>query len=186
MPKPKPSQWSTWEDMPLDEFQKRAETARKEAAAFVTRMEELFPGRVTLTAEQRKVAPRLRDGEHAMLNRVLDVVDLKPMLFESLADHDDGTDPDTLETPLLRDRIEKHRLFGEIDKTLTPLAGRLRDSGFYLAGKFREVVLAAYRIGKTHALTDRAINDILAPVIDFMRKGAVAAAATRAAKKNEK
>ena len=51
--------------------------------------------------------------------------------------------------------------------------------------KFREVVLAAYRIGKAHALTDRAINDILAPVIDFMRKGAVAATATRATKNSK-
>jgi hypothetical protein len=57
------------------------------------------------------------------------------------------------------------------------------DSALYLADLFRDACYAAYRIAKTHALTDRQVNDVLAPVIDFMRKGAVAAAAARARKK---
>ncbi|WP_434045348.1 MULTISPECIES: hypothetical protein [Sorangium] len=146
-------------------------------------IDEIFPGLITLTAEQRKVAPRLRDGEHLMLLKILDVAEKKPALFESLADEDDGMNPGELETQLLRDRIEKHSLFLELGEALDPLSGKVSDTTLYLATKFREVLSAAYRIAKAHAATDRTVNGMVAPVIDFMRKGAVAAAATRAAKR---
>ena len=177
--KAKNNAWTTWEDMPLPEFITRAGKAKEAAGRFAAEIRELFPGLVTLTKEQRKFAPKLRDGEHAVLVKVLDVADLKPALFESIADADEGTDPNKFETDLLRERIEKHRLFTEIAAELEPLAEQVADSPLYLAGLFREALSAAYRIAKTHAETDKRINDILAPVLDFMRKGAVAAAASR-------
>ncbi|KYF66893.1 hypothetical protein BE11_48390 [Sorangium cellulosum] len=183
MPRTKPSTWTTWEDMPIEEFRARHRKAREKASLFVAEIDEIFPGLVTLTAEQRKVAPRLRDGEHPMLLKILDVAEKKPALFESLADEDDGMNPGELETQLLRDRIEKHSLFLELGETLDPLSGKVSDTTLYLATKFREVLSAAYRIAKAHAATDRTVNGMVAPVIDFMRKGAVAAAATRAAKR---
>jgi hypothetical protein len=158
---------------------------REKAAAFAAEVDEQFPGLVTLTAEQRLFAPRMRSGEHDMLLTVLDVADLKPALFESLADNDEGTDPKKFETRLLRDRIEKHRLLNEIAQALAPLSDHMGDTSLYVASRFREALGAAYRIAKTHAATDKKINDILAPVIDFMRKASVAAAAKRAKKKPE-
>ena len=185
MPKPKSAAWTTWEDMPLDEFRARAEKARAKAAAFVAEIDELFPGLVTLTVEQRKTAPRLRDGEHAMLHRVLDITEKKPALFESLADEDDGMNPGTFEAPLLRERIEKHKLFLELGDTLDPLRSKVSDSTLYVAGRFRTAISAAYQIAKAHAKTDRGINDVLAPVIDFMRKNAITGAAARTSRKDE-
>lgn len=186
MPHPKHPPFTSWEDMPIDEFRKRHALAKQKSEAFVNDMRELFPGLVTLTKEQRAHAPRLRDGALPMFLKVLDVTALKPALFESLADADEGTDPNKFETELLRDRVEKRKLFSDLEETLAPISGAVGDTGHYLAGRFYDAVMAAYRIAKTHAATDKAINDILAPVIDFMREGAVAAAATRAAKKNEK
>ncbi|MGK4007542.1 hypothetical protein WMF31_33285 [Sorangium sp. So ce1036] len=175
----KGSGWTTWEDMPIEEFRSRAEKARALADEFVEGLDSLFPGLVTLTKEQRKTAPRLRDGEHEMLSKVLDVVDMRPALFESLADQDEGMDPNRFETALLRDRIEKHLLFSKVAERLSSVGGELGDSTLYTAAKFRESLYAAYRIAKAHAQTDRRIMDVLAPVIDFMRKNAVAASAKR-------
>jgi hypothetical protein len=165
--------------MPIEEFQARAEKAKALAAEFVEELDHLFPGLVTLTKEQRQTAPHLRDGEHAMLKKVLDVVDMKPALFESLADQDEGMDPNRVETALLRDRIEKHRLFSEVAESLSPIGGELVDSTLYTATKFRDTLYAAYRIAKAHAQTDRKIMDVLAPVIDFMRKNVVTAKRSR-------
>ncbi|WP_437877034.1 hypothetical protein [Sorangium sp. So ce513] len=177
--KKKDSNWTTWEDMPIDEFRSRAEKAKALAVEFVEKLDGLFPGLVTLTKEQRKTAPRLRDGEHAMLTKVLDVVEMKPVLFESLADQDEGMDPNRFETALLRERIEKHLLFSKVAESFTPIGGELGDSALYTAAKFRETLYAAYRIAKAHAQTDRKVMDVLAPVIDFMRKNTAAGAATR-------
>ncbi|APR87724.1 hypothetical protein A7982_13073 [Minicystis rosea] len=185
MPNPKTPVWTTWEDMPIAEFRKRHALAKEKAAAFVAAIDELLPGLVTLTREQRKVAPRLRVGEHAMLLEVLQVTQIKPALFESLADVDEGMDPKKFEPELLAERVEKHQLLGELDETLVPISDAVADTGHYLAGKFRDAIFAAYRIAKVHAATDRAINDILAPVMDFMRKNAVTGAATRSAKKSD-
>ncbi|WP_437958780.1 hypothetical protein WME76_03375 [Sorangium sp. So ce119] len=181
--KKKDSNWTTWEDMPIDEFRSRAEKAEAMAAELAEKLDGLFPGLVTMTKEQRQTAPRLRDGEHAMLHKVLDVVDMKPALFESLADQDEGMDPNRFETALLRERIEKHLLFSKVAESLAPVGGELGDSTLYTAIKFRETLYAAYRIAKTHAQTDRKVMDVLAPVIDFMRKNTAAGAAT---KKNRK
>ncbi|WP_434045418.1 MULTISPECIES: hypothetical protein [Sorangium] len=181
--KKKDSNWTTWEDMPIDEFRARAEKAKAMAAELAEKLDGLFPGLVTMTKEQRQTAPRLRDGEHAMLHKVLDVVEMKPALFESLADQDEGMDPNRFETALLRERIEKHLLFSKVAESLAPVGGELGDSTLYTAIKFRETLYAAYRIAKTHAQTDRKVMDVLAPVIDFMRKNTAAGAAT---KKNRK
>ena len=162
--------WKTWEDMPLDEFARRAEKVKKAASDFRTMVDDELPGLVTLTQEQRRFAPKLRVGEHSMLGRVLDVADLKPALFESIADQDQGHDPSKFETGLLRERVAKHLKFGEITAELAPVATHVSDSSHYLAGQFRDAISAAYRIAKTHAMTDKQVNDILAPVIDFMRK----------------
>lgn len=182
-PRKKDSDWTTWEDMPIEEFRARAEKAKALAAEFVERLDNLFPGLVTLTKEQRQTAPRLREGEHAMLNKVLDVVDLKPTLFESLADQDEGMDPNRFETALLRERIEKHLLFSNVAESLSSIGGELGDSTLYTAMKFRETLYAAYRIAKAHAQTDRKVMNVLAPVIDFMRKNVAAAAAAKRSRK---
>ncbi len=46
--------FDSWEDMPLEEFKVRAAKAKEAAAQFVALLEELFPGLVTLTKEQRR------------------------------------------------------------------------------------------------------------------------------------
>lgn len=178
--------WTTWEDMPLDEFEKRAAKVKQGAIDLAALTDKELPGLRTMTAEQRAHAPKLRQGEHPMLAKVLDVADLRPALFTSIADQDEGMDPAKFETRLLRDRIEKHRIFGEITAELQPLAGHVSDSALYLSGQFREAVSAAYRIAKTHAMTDKGINDLLAPVIDFMRKAAVVRAANQTKNNKEK
>lgn len=70
--------------MPIDELERRAEKVKAAAAELVAVTERELPGLVTLTGEQRAHAPRLREGEHAMLTCVLDVADLEPALFDSL------------------------------------------------------------------------------------------------------
>lgn len=154
-PRKKDSDWATWEDMPSEEFRARAEKAKALAAGFVEEIDLLFRGLVTLTKEQRQTAPRLREVEHVMLQKVLDVMDMKPALFESLADQDEGMDPNRVETALLRDRGEKHRLFGEVAESLSSVGGEVGDSTLYVATKFRDTLYAAYRIAKAHAQTDR-------------------------------
>lgn len=170
---------ASFEDMPLEQFRANIEEAKELAHAFVVKIHELFPGLVTLTKEQRAAAPRLREGEHDNFLAILRIVDMKPQLFESLADSDEGMDPNKFETDLLRDRIEKHRLLGELAAELAPLSEQIGDSPLYLASLFRDAMSAAYRIAKTHAETDKKIMDVLAPVVDFMRKGALAAARRR-------
>lgn len=177
--KDKPAEYASFEDMPAAVFDQNVEKTKQLIDQFLADVNRLLPGLVTLTAEQRSRAPRLRDGEHGHLLTVLDVVDKKPHLFESLADTDEGMDPKKFETALLRDRIEKHRRLSELAKLLAPLSDEVNDTPLYLASRFRDALSAAYRIAKAHAETDRTIMDKLAPVIDFMRKASVAAAAKR-------
>lgn len=174
-----PSAPASFEDMSLAQFRENIEEAKEHARGFVVKIHELFPGLVTLTKEQRAVAPRLREGEHDNFLAILKIVEMKPQLFESLADNDEGMDPNKFETGLLRDRIEKHRLLGELAAELAPLSEQIGDSPLYLASLFRDAMSAAYRIAKAHSETDKTIMDVLAPVIDFMRKGPLAAAARR-------
>lgn len=79
--------------MPIEEFLRRAHVAKEKAAVFINNTPEVFPRLMTVTRDQRRTAPRLRDGEHGLLNKVRDIVDKNPALLESLADENEGMNP---------------------------------------------------------------------------------------------
>src|SRR5262245_14986631 len=98
------------ETLSLDELQKRVNKAK----ALLAEVEALFPGAMTMTAEDRRHSDgRLRVGESETLRTVLAAVDSAPQFFVSLADRDDGHDPKRFETQLLRERLSRRDLLNE-------------------------------------------------------------------------
>ena len=165
--------------LPLKDMRAKVERA----LVLIAELKALFP-LVTMTEDDRKHSQgRLRDGETAALTATLDVVDLVPKLFESLADKDEGYDPNRFESDLLRERLERRELLARVDSALAPIATRLSDSVLFLGGLCRPAVLAAYRIAKTVSATDKKIRAVLAPAIDFYGRVGKAAATTRAGQK---
>jgi hypothetical protein len=111
--------------MPIAELAARVEKAEGLARQII----ELFPGLTTLTTEERThTAGRFRDGESAALSGVLDAVRLRPALFASLADQDEGHEPDRFETELIAERLARRDLLARVDVLLDPLADRLNDT----------------------------------------------------------
>jgi len=174
--------WTSWLDMPLDEFQQRQRKALEAAERFRATVEELFPGLVTLSSEARAHAQRLQDGEDAVLLTVCDLIDQKPQMFESLADEDEGHDPNRYETALQRERIAKWQSLREVAKTLAAGSDLVDDSLLYLANLFRPSLRAAIQIAKPVAKRDPHVQTMLAQALDFISAPAFKAAATRAAR----
>src|SRR5438128_2072309 len=99
------------EGMSIEELRRRVQKGRE----LLAQLEGLFPGMVTMTAEERLHSDgRLRNGESAELTAVLDAVDSAPQYFTSLADKDEGRDPTKFETGLLRERLVRRDLLNEL------------------------------------------------------------------------
>jgi hypothetical protein len=170
---------ASWLDMPADEFARRIEKAKQAAALFASTIHELFPGLVTLSAEERASAQRMHQGEDAVLLSVLDLIDAQPAMFQSLADEDEGHDPNRYETKLQRERITKWQGLASLQQVLKPCGELIDDSMLFVANLFRPSLRAAIQIAKPVAKRDSAVQTLLAPALDFLSAPAKKAAETR-------
>ena len=167
--------------MPIHDLKKRA----AEVQEHIDAIEELLTGLVGLTPDGRQhTSGKYRSGEAEALVSVLDVADQKPALFESLASLDDGLDPKAFETDLLRDRLTRASLLGEIQTAVASLGDGLSDTVLHLGDLSRPVMLSAYDIVKSHAKTDGTVAKLAKGALDYYAKiGRASAAAKRAKKK---
>lgn len=169
--------WTSVLDMPLDELESRvgqAGTLMKQAFA-------LFPGLLVLTDEERRYSNgRFRNGEGQMYLTILSVMEAFPTFFEGLADLDQGVDPTKVETPLLRDRLQRAEILARLLDPAGQLGG-MSDTVLHLRSLVRDPVKEAYGIAKSMAKTNTKLKSMLAPVIDFYAAIARAAAESRKA-----
>ncbi len=169
--------WTSVLDMPLDELESRvgqAGTLMKQAFA-------LFPGLLVLTDEERRYSNgRFRNGEGQMYLTILAVMEAFPTFFEGLADLDQGVDPTKVETPLLRDRLQRAEILARLLDPAGQLGG-MSDTVLHLRSLVRDPVKEAYGIAKSMAKTNTKLKSMLAPVIDFYAAIARAAAESRKA-----
>jgi hypothetical protein len=164
-------------ELTIEELRQRAARAKE----LIGELKGLFPDLRRYTEDQRRTSQgRLREGEAEMLGTVIDVVEYAPHYFTSLAGQDEGHDPTRLETSLLRDRLERRVLMGEIADSLEPFTRDLGDTAFYYGDLVRPAILSAYRIAKPISKSDIGVANRLAKVIDFYTAPARAAALTRA------
>jgi hypothetical protein len=171
-------------ELSLEELRQRAARAKE----IIDELKVLFPDLRHYTEDERRYSQgRLRDGEAEMLGHVLDIIEYAPHYFASLADQDEGHDPARLETSLLRDRLERRMIMGQLTDALEPLTREVGDTALYYGDLVRPVLLSAYRIAKPISKSDVRVANRLAKVVDFYTGPARAAAQTRAInKKNEK
>jgi len=163
--------------MPLPEL----ETRVTQAGALMKQAIDLFPGLVVKTEDERRHSNGwLRVGEGEKYLTIVAVMEAFPAYFEGLTDLDQGLDPNVLETPLMRDRIQR----AEILARLGDIAGKfdaMSDTVLHLRELVREPIREAYGIAKAMAKANQALRSMLAPVIDFYAAMAKAAAASRKA-----
>jgi hypothetical protein len=180
-PQTTPAPQST-DELSIEELRLRGARAQE----LIAELKALFPDHRRYTEEERRHSQgRLRKDEAEMLGVVLDVVDYAPHYFASLADQDEGDDPDRLETTLLRDRLERRVIMGEVADAIEPFTRVVDDTALHYGELVRPVLLSAYRIAKPISKSDIGVANRLAPVVDFYSAPARAAAQTRAGKKNE-
>ena len=124
--------------------------------------------------------------EGSALRGVLDAVDLEPAIFASLADEDEGHDPEKLETDLLRERFDCHHLYKSLADELEAVASLLSDAALAHAAQCKPVTLAAYEIAKPVSKRNPAIRAKITPLLDYYGANAAAANETRQANKAAK
>lgn len=167
--------------MPLSELAERV--ARAEQLA--REIDELFPGLAPLTDDERlHTSGRFRDGEEEALRAMLAGARLRPELFASLADKDEGHDPGTFEVELLEDRLARRALLQRLSVALAPVADKASDTMLHLGDQSRPVLLAAYRIAKTVAETDDKLRQKISGALNFYGGIGKSAASTRRKKKD--
>jgi hypothetical protein len=163
MPKSDSKNSSVFE-MPLSELERRAQ----KVDALITEAQSLLPGLRTMTEDDRRHSSgKLRAGESAVFQYVIAAIRAQPSYFASLADEDEGEDPSRLEVDLIADRLSRRDLLAQVQTKFASLEQPLADSVLHLGEQTRTVLLAAYRIARTLARSDRKLRDLIAPVIDY-------------------
>lgn len=169
--------WSTVFDMPLDELKSRV----GQAHALMQQAVALFPGLYAMTDDERKFTNgRIRDGEGLQFLKLIDIMEAFPKFFEGLADLDQGIDPKQVETPLMRDRVQRAEILAKLLDDAAKLGG-LSDTVLHLRELVRDPMKEAYAISKVMARSSDALKSMLASVINFYAAMAKASAATRKA-----
>ena len=169
--------WSTVFDMPLDELKSRV----GQAHGFMQQAIALFPGLYAMTDDERKYTNgRIRTGEGAQFLTLINIMEAFPQFFVGLADLDQGIDPKQVETPLMRDRVQRAEILADLLDTAAKLGG-LSDTVLHLRELVRDPIKEAYAISKVMAKSSNALKSMLATVINFYATMAKAAAATRKA-----
>jgi hypothetical protein len=128
-----------------------------------------------MTADERlHTTGKIREGEAVAMVAVLDTMDAFPGVFQSLAAHDGGVDPDAVETEPSRDAVAQGLALQVVLDAVEPLREAVEDleqcvSDAVMASfaRAKEVTLPAYVIGKASATNDAALRRRLAPALDF-------------------
>ncbi len=162
-------------------------TRAAQGSALNAQTRALFPEAKELPKEDRRLS-RGKMGlvEGAALRSVVDAVDLEPAIFATLADEDEGHDPDKLETDLLRDRIDRHAIYTRQAEEHLALAKLFSDAALAHGALVRPVALAAYEIAKPISKRHPAIRERIAPLMNYYAANAAAAVETRQANKAAK
>ena len=170
-------------DGTLEDLKKRA----AQSSALTAQTRALFPEAQEFAKEDRRQS-RGKMGlvEGAALRGVVDAIDLEPAIFATLADEDEGHDPDKLETDLLRDRIDRHEIYTRQAEEHLALAKVFSDAALAHGALVRPVALAAYEIAKPISKRHPAIRAKIAPLVDYYAANAAAAVETRQANKATK
>ncbi len=139
---------------------------------------------VELSDAERKVALRLQgEDEVTALDGVLDFTDARPELFKDLASEDNGEDPTTFETTLLRGRLANAGTLAGLSTRLDQTRTTLSDSALYVATLAKRPTLAAYEIAKPFQTRDRENGKKLNAAVNLYRAHSLAGAKTKAARK---
>ncbi len=93
----------------------------------------------------------------------------RPELVVSLADMDNGVDPTTFETDLIRSRIDLSMALTPLSASISQLASNVNDTVLYLNDLTKQPVLEAYAIFKAVAKTDLSVKTAVTPALDFVR-----------------
>ena len=169
--------WSTVFDMPLDELKSRA----VQAHGFIQQAIGLFPGLYAMTDDERKYTNgRIRTGEGPQFLTLIDIMEAFPQFFEGLANLDQGIDPKQVETPLMRDRVERAEILAKLLDDAAKLAA-LSDTVLHLRELVRDPMKEAYAISKVMQKSSDKLKSMLASVINFYANLAKASAATKKA-----
>jgi hypothetical protein len=167
-------------DVPAATLEARAAQITKHLDA----IDELMSDGVELSDAERKVALRLQgDDEVTALDGVLDFADARPELFTDLANEDNGNDPTTFETTLLRGRLANAGTLTDLVSRLDETRGNLSDSALYVTTLAKRPTLAAYQIAKPYQTRDREHGKMLNAAVNLYRAHALAGAKTRATKR---
>lgn len=150
--------------MTRDEFMAKVDEIR----SLAQQLDEAVQGFVSMTDEDRLHSDgRFRNGESAALRAILDVVDKAPELFRVLADKDNGTDPETFETQLLRDRVAMRDALAGTSDVLSSASQRISDTVLHLGERTKPVLLTAYQIAKSVAKHNTELKGLLSVAINF-------------------
>jgi hypothetical protein len=173
--------WSSVFDMPLDELERRV----VQAHGFMQQVVDLFPGLFVMTDEARKYSNgRIRTGEGPQFLTLIAIMEAFPKFFEGLADLDEGVDPTKVETPLMRDRVQRAEILAKLLDTAAKFGG-ISDTVLHLRELVRDPMKEAYGISKSMSRTNEALKMMLVPVINFYAAMAKAALASRKANEAE-
>jgi hypothetical protein len=146
-------------------------------------IDKLMSDGVQLSDVERKVALRLQSGEVEALNGVLDFAAARTELFADLADEDDGKDPSTFETELLRERLSNAQTLAAVTARIGKTASTFSDSTLYVTTLAKRPALAAYEIAKPFQTRDRQHGPLLNAAVNLYGARARAGAKKRAADK---
>jgi hypothetical protein len=155
-----------------------------QAKRLLAELRALFPEAHGMAKDDRRRSQgKLGAAESKALRGVVDAIDIEPAIFASLADEDEGHDPNRLETDLLRDRFDRLDLYAEIAAELEAVAGVFSDKALTIGAQVKPVTLAAYEIAKPVSKRHPKIREKIAPTLDYYGANAAAAAAARRANK---
>jgi hypothetical protein len=130
--------------------------------------------------ERRYSNGRIRVGEGTQFLTLIDIMEAFPVFFEGLADLDEGIDPKQVETPLMRDRVQRAEILANLLDDAAKLGG-LSDTVLHLRELVRDPMKDAYAIAKVMAKSNGKLKTMLVTVINYYAAMAKAAAATRKA-----
>jgi hypothetical protein len=158
--------------------------AVQQSLAALATVRKLLPNPARLTQADRRTIGRLRDGESTVLQSVADVaamVEYAP-LVASLADRDNGDDPDAFEPALLKHRLENVDALTPLVDALESLAQDMSDTVLALQALARQPLLDAYAILKAVAKSNPTLKALLKDAIDYYASIAKAGVKTKKAK----
>ena len=171
------------EDLELADLIKRADKAR----ALRTELRALFPEAHIMPKDDRRSSTgKIGADESVALQSVVDAIDLEPALFRSLADEDEGHDPERLETELIRSRFAQRDAYAKLAAEIGEVQQALADAALALGALVVPVTRAAYEIAKPVSRRNAALRAKIAPALEYYGANAAAAVASRKAKKDAK